>query len=131
MGLQFDTTDRSAWLTTLNTAIGASATIKLFTGSAPANVAASEVGTLLATLTGNASGFGSVSSGVLTAGAVTSATAAATGTVGHFRVATSGGTVIMQGTVATSGADLNITNTSINSGDTVSVSSWTITAPGA
>jgi hypothetical protein len=37
----------------------------------------------------------------------------------------------MQGTVATSGGDMTIDNTSINSGQTVTISSLSFTAPGA
>src|SRR6185437_926004 len=132
MALQFDTTTRSNMLTQLNTAIGVNALLDIFTGSPPANCAAASTGTLLGTFTCNATNFGTVSAGVLTVAAIANITAGATGTAGYFRVRDSGGvTVHMQGTVALSAADLNITNTSINSGDTLSVSSWTITAPGA
>ena len=132
MALQFDTTTRNNMLTQLNTAIGTSALLEIFTGAPPANCAAAATGTLLGTFTCNAGGFGTVSGGVLTVSAIANVTAGATGIAGYFRVLDSGGvTTHMQGTIATSGSDLNITNTSINSGDTLIVSSWTITAPGA
>ena len=131
MSLQFDATTRGSWCTTLNTNVGASAVLDIFSGSPPATCATADSGTLLASLTCNSGGFGTVASAVLTASAITPATAGATGTAGYFRLKDSGSVVHLQGTVAVSGADLNITNTSINSGDTVSVTSWTITAPGA
>ena len=131
MALQFDTTTRNNWLTTLSTNVGNSGFLDIYTGTPPANCAAGATGTLLAALTTYVSGFGIVASGTLTANAISAATAGASGTAGYFRLTDSGAVVHIQGTVAVSGADLNITNTSIASGDAVSVSSWTITAPGA
>jgi len=131
MAIQYSTTHRTNSMTQLNTDIGVNALIKIYSGAAPANVAAAATGTLLVTLTGNATAFGSASAGALTAGAITSGVAAATGAAGYFRIATSGGTDVVQGTVNTSGADITINNTSIASGQTVSASSLVITATGA
>lgn len=131
MAIQYSTTHRTNAMSTLNTDIGASAQIIIYTGSAPANVAASPTGTLLVQFAGNAGGFGSASAGVLTASAIANATASGTGTAGYFRINTSGGTAVVQGTCGTSGADMILTNTSINSGQTCSISSITVTAYGA
>lgn len=132
MALQFDSTVRQTWASDLNTDIGASAKLEILTGSPPANCGSAATGTLLATLTCNAGGFGTASGAVLTASAITGANAGATGTAGYFRIYESTGTTCkIQGTVGTSGADMTITNTSINSGDPISVSSLTLTAPGA
>lgn len=132
MALQFDATVRNTWASDLNTDIGASAKIEIFTGTPPANCAAASTGTLLGTLTGNAGGFGSASGGVLTANAITGANASGTGTAGYFRIFDStGATCKVQGTVGTSGTDMIITNTAINSGDPLTCSSLTLTAPGA
>lgn len=132
MALQFDSTTRNSWLTTLNTNLGTSAQIKIYTGSPPASVASAVTGTLLSTLTGNSGGWGTVSAGVLTAQAITQdSDAAATGTAGYFRLNDSGGGAHAQGTVGTSGADLNFNTVSINASDVVQISSWTITAPGS
>ena len=77
--------------------------------------------------------IGTVSSGVLTMSAITSEAAAATGTAGYWRICTSsaGTTCVAQGTVGTSGADLNFPSVSFTSGETISISSFTITANGA
>lgn len=132
MALQFDSTVRTTWGTDLASDAGTSALLRIYTGAAPATCATAASGTKLAELTCNATQFGTASGGVLTVSSITSNTAVATGTAGYFRVYDSAGTTCkIQGTVATSGADLNITNTSINTGDNVSVSSWTITSPGA
>ncbi len=110
--------------------------LKIYTGTqVAANTALT--GTLLVTLTLNATAFGTpVASGTdgsgrlvtATANAITSGTAAATGTAGYFVLEKSDGTtVIATGSVGTSGADLNLNSLSITSGATVSCSSFTIT----
>lgn len=131
MAIQYSTTARTNSMTQLNTDIGANAQIQIYTGSAPANVGTAPTGTLLVQFAGNAGGFGSASAGVLTAAAVANATASGTGTAGYFRINTSGGTAVVQGTCGTSGADMILTNTSINSGQTCSLTSLTVTAFGA
>jgi hypothetical protein len=66
---------------------------------------------------------------VLTLNAIASGTAASTGTATWFRIVqTDGSTHVLDGTVGTSGADLNLNTTSIVSGATVSITSFTITA---
>lgn len=71
---------------------------------------------------------GTVTTGVLTLSAITSATASNTGTAAEARIKNSSGTAIVTGlTVGTSGANINLNTTSITSGGTVSLSSGTIT----
>lgn len=104
--------------------------LRIYSGSVPANADAALGGaTLLAELTLNATAFPAASSGVLTANAITSDSAAdATGTASFFRLlASDGTTVLAQGAVATSGAELNLATTSIVANAVVSVSSLTIT----
>lgn len=131
MAIQYSTTHRSNAMTQLNTDIGTNAQIIIYSGSMPANVGTAPSGTLLVQFAGNASGFGSVASGVLTAAAVAGVTAAASGTAGYFRINTSGGTAVLQGTCGTSSADMILSNTSINSGQSCSFTSLTVTAFGA
>jgi hypothetical protein len=108
------------------TALLNSGTLKIYTGSQPAEDG-SITGTLLATLTFGATAFGASSGGTATANAITSGTAGNTGTAGYFALEESGGTVVATGTVGTSGCDLNLNSTSISSGASVSCSSFTIT----
>lgn len=84
---------------------------------------------LLATLRFNSTAFGSASSGVATANAITSDTdAAATGTATWARLLKSDGTtVVMDCSVGTSGADINLATVSIAQHATVAVSSFTYT----
>lgn len=131
MAIQYSTAARTSQMTQLASTIGANAQIIIYSGTAPANVATAPTGTLLVQFAGNATAFGSASNGVLTANAVVAATAAATGTAGYFRINTSGGTAVMQGTVGTTGTDMIVTNTSIASGQVCNFNSLTITAFGA
>jgi hypothetical protein len=134
MAVQLSVTTRSNQLTTLNTDIGANAVIKIFTGTQPTNCGTADTGTLLATFAGNAGGFGSVTTGVLTAAAVASVTAAASGTAGYFRVYPSAATTtnaVIQGTAGTSGTDMILTANPLTSGQTVNFTSLTYTRGGA
>jgi hypothetical protein len=72
---------------------------------------------------------GTVSSGVLTlSGVPLSAAASATGTAAKAELRNNAGTTIVSGlTVGTSASDINLTSTSITSGQTVTVTSGTIT----
>lgn len=107
--------------------------LKIYAGSVPADVNAVLGGaTLLGTLTLDNPAFGAASSGVATAGPITSDTSAdATGTASFFRITNAAGTAIIQGTVGTSGCDLNLSSTSITAGGTISVSSLTYTQAGS
>ncbi len=131
MTLGINVTTRNAMLDSITTRAGASALLRIYDGTQPATGGTAT--TLLAELTCNATFAPGASSGVLTLNAITSDTSAnATGTATWFRIVQSGGsTHVLDGTVGTSGADLNLNTTSIVSGATVAVSSFTITAGNA
>ena len=131
MAIQYSTTHRTNAMTTLNTDIGTNAQIIIYSGAVPATVATAPSGTLLVQFAGNATAFGTVTSGVLTASAVANVAAAASGTAGYFRINTSAPAAVVQGTCGTSGTDMILTNTNIASGQTVQFTSLTITAFGA
>jgi len=120
---------KNAKLDAITTQVGGSALLKIYDGSQPASPdTAITTQNLLVTLTCNATFAPGASSGVLTANAITSGTAGATGTAAWFRLTTSGGTAKIDGTVGTSGTDAIIDNTSIASGQSVSCTSLTITS---
>lgn len=129
MAIKYSSTIIADRLTQLNTDIGASAKLRIYSGTRPANVGAAISGqTMLVELPCNATAFGSVASGQLTASAIASANAAAAGTASWFRIFKSDGTTAcVDGDVGMSGSDLNLTNTNIASGQSVSVSSFVIT----
>jgi hypothetical protein len=127
--LKYAVTLKNARLDQIASALGNGAKLQIYDGSQPANpdtAVSSQV--KLAELTCGSPFAGAASSGVLTANAITAANAVATGTASWFRLTTSGGTAKLDGTVGTSTSDLIIDNTSINSGQQVSVSSLTVTA---
>ena len=130
MAIKQTTAVRNAQLDALNSQTGTSAKLRIYNGTRPANAnTAITSQTMLVELTCNATAFAAAASGgVLTANAISSGTAAATGTASWFRLWQSNGTTaIMDGDVSTAGADLNLNNTSIATGQTVSVSSFTVT----
>jgi hypothetical protein len=132
MALSYSAAIRNAQLDQITTAVGTTAKLRIYSGTRPANVAASITGTLLAELTCNATFAPASSGGVLTLNSITSATASATGTASHFRLWNSGATTAMvDGDVSTSASDLNLNSTSITSGGSVAVTSFTITAGNA
>jgi hypothetical protein len=134
MALKYSTTLRNAQLDAITTAVGTSGILRIYSGSRPANVAATITGTLLAECVCNASAFAAAASGgVLTANAIADDSSAnASGTASHYRLFRSDGTTaVIDGDVSTSGSDLNLDNTSINSGQVVSITSFTITAGNA
>lgn len=102
MAIQRSVSARDAANNGYSTTLGTSGvTLTLFTGSPPANCAAADSGTALATLSLPSSPLGSSSSGTISksAGAWTG-TATATGTAGYYRLKASGGAVVEQGIVA-------------------------------
>ena len=84
----------------------------------------------VATLPFSATAFGAAAAGTATAAAITSDTNATGGTVAKFIINNgSAAQAGFAGAVATSGAEINLTSLVIGSGDTVSMSSLTYTAP--
>ncbi len=106
-------------------------TIKIYTGSQPTNPqTALGAQVLLATLTFSTTAFGSASTGVATASAITSDSSIdATGTAAWARIADESGDVIADVTVGTSGADINFNSVSFVATGTCAISSMTMTVP--
>lgn len=131
MAIQFSVAVRNARLDAIETTIGASAILEIWSGSVPANCAAADSGTLLASLPLPSDWMAAASSGAkgLT-GTWQDSSANASGTAGHFRVKDSGGTVCgMQGTVTATGGggDLTLDSVSISSTQSVTITSFTLT----
>jgi hypothetical protein len=126
MALAYSTTVRNAMLDSITTAIGASGLLRIYDGARPASGGAAT--TLLAELALSATAAPAAAGGVLTFNAITTdASANNTGTATWFRVTTSGGAFVIDGSVSTSGSDLNLTSTSIVATQPVSVTSFVIT----
>lgn len=131
MAIQLSTTVRNAMADAIESAIGTSPILKIRSGSVPANCAASDSGTVLATLTLPSDWMAAASSGSKAkSGTWQDTSADASGTAGHFRIYDSGGsTCHAQGTItATSGGgDMELDNTSLASGQSFTVSTFTLT----
>jgi hypothetical protein len=85
--------------------------VRIYTATRPANPQTAAAGTLLATLTLNATAFGAAVAGVATANAITSDSSADdTGTAAWFRVLQSDGTTVLwDGDVTATGGGGDIT----------------------
>ena len=130
MTIQFSTTVRNARLDAIETAIGTSAVLKIRSGSAPANVATADSGTVLATLNLPSDWLAAASGGSKAqSGTWSDSSADATGTAAHFRIYASDGTTAhIQGTVTATGGggDITVDNTSFASGQSFSITGFTI-----
>jgi hypothetical protein len=131
MAIKFSATVRNARLDAIETAIGASAVLKIRTGAPPTDVAASATGTVLATLTLPSDWMAGASGGAKAkSGTWQDSSADADGTAGHFEICASDGTTRhLQGTVTITGGggDMTVDNTSFATGQSFTVSSFTLT----
>ena len=135
MTLQISVAVRNAMLDTIESTIGTSAVLKIKTGAQPANCAAEDTGTVLATLTLPSDWMAAANAGSKALNGTWQDTSAdATGTAAHFRVYASDGTTChMQGSVTATGAggDMTLDNTSVAAGQSITISSFTLTAGNA
>lgn len=131
MAIQLSTAVRNARLDAIETTISTSAVLKIRTGAAPADVATADSGTVLATLTLPSDWMAAASSGSKAkSGTWQDTSADATGTAAHFRIYASDGTTAhIQGTVTATGGggDMTVDNTSFASGQSFTVSTFTLT----
>lgn len=135
MALKYSVTVRNAQLDAFESAIGTSAVLKIRSGSVPASCADADSGTVLVTMNLPSDWMAAASSGSKAkSGTWEDTSADATGTAAHFRIYASDGTTChMQGTVTATGGggDMTLDNTSIASGQTVTITSFAITAGNA
>lgn len=135
MAIQFSTSVRNARLDAIETGIGTSAILRIRSGSVPASCATADAGTVLVTMNLPSVWMAAASGGTKAlSGTWQDLSADATGTAGHFRIYDSGGsTCRMQGTVTATGGggDMTLDNTSIASGQQVTITAFTLTEGGA
>jgi len=106
--------------------------LKIYTGTQPATPETSATGTLLVTIPFANPAFGAAdanASAGLAGGTAISATVAATGTAGWFRVVDRGNVAIMDGTVGTSDTDMIFDNVSFVTGGVATVNSFNVSTP--
>lgn len=131
MALQLSITARNARLDAIETTIGTAPILTIRTGAAPADCATANSGTVLATLTLPSDWMANAASGSKAkSGTWQDASADNAGTAAHFRIHDSTGTTChLQGSVTATGGggDLTLDNTSIAAGQTVTITSFTLT----
>ena len=135
MTVQFSTTVRNGMLDAIETAMGVSAKLQLYTGAMPADCATAASGTKLAEYALASDWAAAASAGSKALSSVPlSVTTLAAGTAGYYRFVDSAGTTCHeQGTVTLTagGGDMTIDNTTFTNGQTVQITGFTKTAPGA
>lgn len=128
MAVQLSVTMRNNRLDQFESTIGTAARLLIYSGAVPANCAAADPAGLLATLVLPSDWMNAASGGQKTLLGSWTATASGTGTAQSFRIKDSGLTTChAQGTCATGGGDLSLDNASITSGQTVTVTAFTLT----
>lgn len=127
MAFQYSATLRTNQVGQIQSTIATGGTLKIFSGAEPANCAAADPTGLLVAIN-LPSTFLTSSGGATTISGTWSANASASGTAASFRMYDTGGTCHIQGNVT---SDLVLNNTNIASGQTVTVTSFTVTAGNA
>jgi hypothetical protein len=135
MTVTWSDTVRNAMLDQWETSIGVSAIVRIYSGAAPTHVSDAQTGTKLAEFALASDWAGPSASGVKAmTGTPLSTTGIAAGTAGHYAIyATDGTTCHERGSITATGGggDMTIDNTSIAVGQTVKVTQFQKTMPGA
>jgi hypothetical protein len=130
MAIQYSVAVNNARLDSVESTTGTAPLLRIFSGSAPANCAAADSGTLLCTITLPSDWMNAAASASKTLLGTWSNTASAGSatTPTHFRIWNSGATTChIQGTCGIGSGDLQVNGT-ITSGQTVTVTSFTLNA---
>ncbi len=136
MTIQLSTSVRNALLDQIESTIGTSAVLKIRTGPPPSDLATADSGTVLATLSLPSDWMNAASGGTKTLlGSWADASADNPGTAAHFRIYASDGTTKhLQGTITSvlvGTGDMLLDNAVLAAGQAFSITTFTLTAPGA
>jgi hypothetical protein len=128
MAHQYSVSVRDARNEAIETIIGASAKLYLYSGAEPANCGSSDPSGLLATLTLPADWMSPSSGGVKAKNGVWSGVGSAAGVAASYRIKDGAGTTChIQGSVGIGSGDLQLDNTNIAIGQTITVNTYQIT----
>lgn len=130
MAIQLSTSVRNAQLDAIESTIGTTPILKIRSGTAPADCATADAGTVLATLTLPSDWMAAASSGSKAkSGTWQDTSADATGTAAHFRIYDSTGTTChLQGTCGVGTGDLQLDSTSFTTGQSFTITAFTLSA---
>jgi hypothetical protein len=143
MALQYSVAVRNARLDVVETTITPSGTsplisgiLELRSGEPPSTCASADTGTLLAQIPLPTDWLAAASAGTKSKNGTWSGTGTAAGAIGHFRIKDGGSpdTTHIQGTVQPTGSptgDMQVDNVNISAGQTVTVSTFVLTAGNA
>lgn len=136
MAIQLSTAVRNAMLDAMETTIGVSAKIFILTGAQPASSSAAQTGTKVVEFDLASDWAANAASGSKAFSSITGVAAVAANSGGsmHYRLyATDGTTCHEQGTITATGGggDMTIDNMNIAVGQTVNITGWSWTEPGA
>lgn len=134
MSLQLSVAARNALLDAIETTIGAAPYLDIRTGAQPSDCAQADAGTELEHMALPSDWLAAASGGTKAKAGTWSGTADAGGTAGHFRIKDSSDTNChMQGSVTATGGggQMELDNIVIASGQTITITAFTLTAPNA
>lgn len=130
MAYQLSVAVRDAQNDALESTIGTSAKLYLRTGSPPADCAAADSGSLLATINLPSDWLAASSGGVKAKSGTWSGSASAAGDIGHFRIKDSGGTTThIQGAVTANGGggDMTFDSITVSLAQPIAVNTFSLT----
>jgi hypothetical protein len=122
MAASYVTSLRNAQLDAITTAVGSAGKLIIYDGTRPATGGAAT--NVLATFTLGSPFAPASSSATLSPTLPAAVTATGTGTATWFRITTSAGAFVIDGSI---GSEMTLNTTSITSGLQISISAWTIT----
>lgn len=134
MAMQLSVAARNAMLDAIETAAGAAAKLQIRSGAQPANCAAAATGTLIAEMTLPSDWMAAASGGTKALAGSWTGTASATATAAHYRIVDNAGTTCHeQGNITATGGggDMTLDDVTVESGQTITITSKTLTAPNA
>jgi hypothetical protein len=132
--IQFEQGLAHAMLDAMETNIGASPVLTLRSGAQPGTCGAADSGTLIATIAMAADAFSNAASWAKAIGAaIQDLSADGGGTLGHWRIKTSGGTTKLQGSITATGGggDMTVDNTTVTATQQIDVTSFAVNFPAA
>ena len=131
MAIQFSVGYRNNLLDSLETTVGTIPRLNLYSGTQPSSASVADTGELASILLPS-DWMNVASGGSKTLLGTWTGSATGGGTVGHFRLIDSASACHMQGNVTATagGGDMTLDNTNVSASQTITVTTFSLTAPG-